>query len=232
MLTKSVILSVFLALSIDAAEQGFHGQLYRRGTQKSEKLFNLEAQRSPQLWVDHYRDAQGQDAVIERVFFVDDEAVRYEFDDRQRGAMGSVDVDAQGLLLRWEQDGGVRERRVSKPKTLIFGPLYPVLLRSHWDALLAGRSVEATVPVLSAERLMTATLAFRRLARKDRGDGSLAVEMRPANWFVALFFPPIDLHFDPATRRLLNVQGMSLLRERKGGAWVMCEVDLDYRYGK
>jgi hypothetical protein len=232
MRTNILLISLFLSVPTLGSEADFEGRLYRRGTQEAEKLFTLEAQRGPQRWIDHYRDVQGQDAVIERVFFKDGEAVRYEFDDRQRGGLGSVEVDAQGLLLRWEQDGSVKERRVAKPKTLIFGPLYPGLLRSNWDALLAGRSVEATVPVLSAERLMTATLAFRRLPKKDRGDGSLAVEMKPANWFVALFFPPIDLHFDPATRQLLNVQGMSLLREKKGKDWVMTEVDLDYRYGK
>lgn len=232
MSTKSpALLTVFLLFhSLLAAD--FSGELYRRGSQKGELLFRLEAQRQPELWVDHYRDAQAKDAVIERVYFKDGQAQRYEFDDRQRGGLGSVDVGAEGLRLRWTQDGVVKEKKAPLPKTLIFGPLYPQLLQARWDDLMAGTRVEGTVPVLSAERLMTATLAFRRTPKKDRGDGSVCVEMKPANWFVALFFPPIDLHFDPATRRLLNVQGMSLLRERKDGDWAMTEVDLDYRYQK
>jgi hypothetical protein len=192
----------------------------------------LEAQRGPQLWFDHYRDAQGRDAVIERVYFEDGAPTRYEFDDRQRQGLGSVEIDAQGLLLRWVQAGVVKEKRAALPETLILRPLYASLLQRRWEALLAGRRIEGTVPVLSPDRLMTATLAFKRLPQKDRGDGSIAVEMKPANWFVAFFFPPIDLHFDPASRQLLNVQGMSLLREKKGDEWVMTEVDLDYVHKK
>lgn len=210
--------------------QDFEGRLYRLPSQKQELLFTLKAQRSPSLWVDHYRDAQGRDAVIERVFFKDGQVVRYEYDDRQRGGLGSVDVEGGRLRLRWEQDGQAKERLVPKPATLVLGPLYPRLLQERWDALLQGRTVEAGVPVLGSERLMTATLSFRRAPRKDRDDGSLRVELKPANWFMALFLPPIALHLDPGTRRLLNVQGTSLLREKVGAEWRMTEVDLDYHY--
>lgn len=232
MSTKSHALTGFFLLFHSLLAADFSGQLYRRGSQKGELLFTLQAQRSEALWVDHYKDARGQDAVIERVLLKNGQPIRYEFDDRQRGGLGSVDVRPDGLLLRWAQDGAVKEKKAPLPKSLVFGPLYPDLLRQRWDELLEGRRIEGTVPVLSAERLMTATLAFKRAPKKDKGDGSLCVEMKPANWFVALIFPPIDLHFDPASRRLLNVQGMSLLREKKGADWAMTEVDLDYLHPK
>ncbi len=235
MYTKTLVLSSLFLLfpSFSSAADGdFSGQLFRRGSQKAEKLFSLEARRGEGRWVDHYRDAQGRDAVIESVEFALGTPVAYTFDDRQRGGIGRAVVEDDGLTLTWEQDGVKKMKRAELPETLIFGPLYPGLLRARWDELMAGKRVEGTVPVLSRDRLMTATLAFKRLPKKDKGDGSLCVEMKPANWFVALFFPPIDLHFDPATRRLLNVQGMSLLREKKGDDWAMTEVDLDYSYPK
>jgi hypothetical protein len=207
MYTKSLgLIAIFLySQGLFAAEPAnFSGTLYRRGSAKAERLFNLEAQRNPALWVDHYRDAKGADAVIERVRFESGRPVGYEFDDRQRGGLGSVRSDGASWVLRWEQDGAVKEKRVSAPKDPLFGPLYPGLLAARLDELLAGK--------------------------KDRGDGSLCVEMKPANWFVALFFPPIDLHLDPKSKRLLNVQGMSLLREKVKGDWQMTEVDLDYSY--
>lgn len=209
---------------------GFKGTLYRRHTQKQERLFELAATRSAVLWEDRYRDARGAEAVIERVRFEDGKPAAYEFDDRQRGGLGSVRVEGGQWVLAWTQGDAVKEKRVAAPKDPLFGPLYPSLLAARWDDLMAGKSVEGTVPVLSQERLMTATLAFRRVPKKDRGDGSLCVEMKPANWFVALFFPPIDLHLDPQSKRLLNVQGMSLLREKVKGDWKMTEVDLDYSY--
>jgi len=223
----------FLALSpafAGAGEDSFRGELWRRGTQRQEALFKLEARREPGQWVDHYRDARGADAVIERVQFQDGKPRRYEFDDRQQGGLGSVDVEEGRLRLRWQQDGKVQEKLEKAPAELIFGPLYPELLKRRWEDLAAGRKVTGTVPVLSRDRLMTATLAFQRRPAKDRGDGTLCVEMKPANWFVALFFPPIDLHLDPATRRLRQVEGMSLLKEKVKGEWKMTEVELQYDY--
>jgi hypothetical protein len=225
----ALILLSGLSAFLDA-QPAFEGQLFRRGSQKQERLFSLRAERAPERWVDAYADAQGHPAVIERVYFAGGQPTRYEFDDRQRGGLGLVTVEGAELELSWSQDGRSQRKRVAKPADLIFGPLYPGLLAQRWEALLAGQNVVATVPVLSAERLMTASLAFRRAPKKDRGDGSLCVEMKPANWFVALFFPPIDLHLDPASRRLLNVQGTSLLREKVDGEWKMTQVDLDYSY--
>jgi hypothetical protein len=231
MYTKTLICLGFLALSPALAQAGpgdFGGKLYRLGSQKQELLFTLQATRGGALWVDHYKDAQGGDAVIERVAFEEDRPVSYEFDDRQQGGLGKVQVQGQELLLSWTQDGKTKEKRVPAPKTLILGPLYADLLRQRWDPLMAGEAIVGTVPVLSRDRLMTATLAFKRSPAQDKGDGTLCVVMKPANWFVALFFPPINLHFDPATKRLANVQGMSLLKEKIKGKWEMTEVDLDY----
>ena len=231
MYTKSLVTLVFFALSPAFAwsgDQGLSGQLYRRGSYKQELLFTLKATREPALWVDHYKDAKGADAVIERVAFEAGLPLSYEFDDRQQGGIGRVQVQGGELLLSWTQDGKVKEKREPAPSTLILGPLYADLLRQRWDELLAGKVIEGTVPVLSKDRLMTATLAFKRVPKLDRGDGMLCVQMKPANWFVSLFFPPIQLHFDPATRRLVNVQGMSLLKEKIKGSWEMTEVDLDY----
>jgi hypothetical protein len=229
--TKTTFCLVFLALSpalAQAEPRDFEGKLYRHGSQKQELLFTLQASRSPALWVEHYKDARGSDAVIERTAFVDGKAVAYEFDDHQRGGLGKAELQGQELLLSWTQDGKTAQKREPIPDDLILGPLYVDLLRQRWDDLMAGRTVEATVPVLSRDRLMTATLAFRRAPKLDRDDGTLCLLMKPANWFVALFFPPIQLHFEPGTRRLVNMQGRSLLREKIDGEWEMTDVDLDY----
>lgn len=231
MYTKMALCLGFLVLSpvwASAGPEAFHGQLYRLGSQKKELLFTLSATREPALWTDRYQDAKGADAVIETVAFADGRPVSYAFDDRQQGGVGRLQVQGQELLLSWTQDGKTKEKREPLPQTLILGPLYADLLRQRWDALLAGETIKGSVPVLSKDRLMTATLAFRRDASQDLGDGTLCVVMKPANWFVALFFPPIHLHFDPATKRLANVQGVSLLKEKIKGEWELTKVDLDY----
>lgn len=222
-------LLIIPALHLGAAED-FSGQLYRRGSQKGELLFTLKAERQKDLWVDHYYDAKGADAVIERVTLKDGQPIRYEFDDQQQKGLGSLVVHAKTLTLSWQQDGKTKTKEVEAPSNLTFGPLYPSLLRQHFDELLKGERVLGTVPVLSRDHLMTAELAFQRKPKLERGDGTVCVSMKPANWFVALFFPPIDLYFDEKTRALMDVHGMSLLREKKKADWVMTEVDLYYQY--
>ena len=224
---------LFLTLSaalpaVDAKD--FNGTLYRRGSEKKELLFSLKAERKPELWADHYFDAKGADAVIERVFLKDGQAQRYEFDDKQQQGLGTLEVQEKTLKLSWAQDGKTKTKTVDRPDNLTFGPLYPEFLRQNFDKLLKGDKVLGTVPVLSKDHLMTAELAFQRKPKLEHGDGKICISMKPANWFVALFFPPIDLYFNAKTQVLEDVHGMSLLKEKIKGDWKMTEVDLFYEY--
>lgn len=230
---KSLVLAALLLASgsLAAVEaKDFTGALYRRGSHQGELLFTLKAERQPGLWVDHYQDAKGADAIIERVFLKDGQALRYEFDDRQQKGLGVLEVKGKTLELRWEQDGNTKTRSVEAPADLTFGPLYPTLLRQNFEKLLQGEKVFGTVPVLSRDHLMTAQLAFQRKQAHETGDGKVCISMKPANWFVALFFPPIDLFFDEKTQVLADVHGMSLLKEKIKDEWKMTEVDLYYEY--
>jgi len=229
---RTLFAFIWLAFSgpLPAATNDFQGTLYRRGSNKAERLFTLKAQRQADLWVDHYQDAQGADAVIERVHLKEGQPYRYEFDDRQQQGLGSLVVEGDQLRLSWVQDGKTRSKVVAAPGNLTFGPLYPTLLRQNFDRLLQGHKVLGTVPVLSKDRLMTAELAFQRKPKLEKGDGRVCISMQPANWFVALFFPPIDLYFDEKTRVLQDVHGMSLLKEKKKNQWELTEIDLYYEY--
>jgi hypothetical protein len=220
----------WMSVTASADPKDFSGLLYRQGSQKTALLFTLKAERQPELWADHYFDASGAAAVTERVFLKGGQPTRYEFDDQQQKGLGSVDVEGAKLKLAWTQAGSTKERTVDAPADLIFGPLYPSLLQRRFTDLLAGQAVLATVPVLSQDHLMTARLSFQRQKALEKGDGKVCISMKPANWFVALFFPPIDLYFDGKSAQLMDVHGTSLLKEKKDGAWKLAKVDLYYQY--
>lgn len=103
-------------------------------------------------------------------------------------------------------------------------------LRQNFARLLKGGTVYGTVPVFTKARVMTAELAFFRRPQLEHGDGKVCISMKPAHWFVALFFPPIDLYFDEKTQVLEDVHGMSLLKEKVKDGWKMTEMDLYYGY--
>ena len=230
---KKLILSAAILCSASclyAEAKDFSGKVYRRGSQKAELLFSLKAERKAELWADHYADAQGAEAITERVFLKDGKAERYEFDDKQEQGLGVLEVQEKGLQLSWTQDGKTKTKNVDRPDNLTFGPLYPELLRQNFDKLLKGEKVFGTVPVLSKDHLMTAELAFQRRPKLEHGDGRVCISMQPANWFVSLFFPPIDLYFNEKTQVLEDVHGMSLLKEKVKDEWKMTEVDLYYEY--
>lgn len=230
---KNLVLATLLLASaslVAADAKDFSGTLYRRGSNKGELVFTLKAERKPDLWVDHYYDAKGQDAIIERVFLKDGKPVRYEYDDVQEKGLAIMEVVGEKSNLSWAVDGVVKKKTVDTPSNLTFGPLYPVLLQQNFDKLLKGETITGTVPVFTKARVMTAELAFFRRKKLERGDGKVCISMKPANWFVALFFPPIDLYFDEKTQVLQDVHGMSLLKEKVKGEWKMTEVDLYYEY--
>ncbi len=211
---------------LGAAALEREAELYAQGTQRL--LFTLKAVDKDGLLTRHYREASGADAVIETVELKDGRPTRYVYDQRQMGDMGEARVEGKQLVLSYSSRGKTKTAKEALPKNLLFGPMITHFAAEHWSELMAGKSVVATVPVLSRERLMTARLAFFRDPQREASTNERVIVMKPASWFVALFLAPDYLTFSADGNELKRISGPTLLKTRKGDDFVNTDCDVIY----
>lgn len=97
-------------------------------------------------------------------------------------------------------------------------------VRSRWDELAAGKTVDFPFLVLGREQPLAMQAARRD---GDCAEDALCLAVAPQAWYLRLVVPPIELTYARDSRRLLRYQGISNLRDAQGNSRL---VDIRYDY--
>lgn len=98
-------------------------------------------------------------------------------------------------------------------------------VRSRWDELAAGESIEFPFQIVGFDR----PLAMKAYRASQGGCAleDLCLEVSLDSWFLGLLVDPIVLSYARDSRRLLRFRGISNLRDDKGKTF---QVDIRYEY--
>jgi hypothetical protein len=97
-------------------------------------------------------------------------------------------------------------------------------VRSRWDELAAGNTVEFPFLVLGRDQPLAMQAARRD---GDCTEDALCLAVTPQAWYLRLVVPPIELTYARDSRRLLRYQGIGNLRDAQGNSR---QVDIRYDY--
>ncbi len=98
-------------------------------------------------------------------------------------------------------------------------------VRAHWDQLLEGDDKTFLFPFASRASLVKLQISPTACSYATETDQCFQLEM--SNWLFRMLAAPIELGYDPATRRLTRYRGLSNIGDGSGGGQ---EVDIQYRY--
>lgn len=185
------------------------------------------------------------ESVVGEAYADDDGALRYR-------EVHTCSVDGEECLVEYRYPGGdlFARKRVDYRKSMqspslhiedlrvgetlqIDGDFYSDVVvdagfdhyvRLRWDALAGGETVK--FPFLVAGR----SKPLDMLAKKGDDacpDSRLCLVITLDNWLLAAIVSPIRLEYDTASRRLLQFQGVSNIRDEQGKSQ---QVKIDYRY--
>ena len=98
-------------------------------------------------------------------------------------------------------------------------------VRAHWDELVAGDDREFQFPFADRESLVELRIGRRGCSYDSLTDQCFRLDL--ANWFLRVLIPPIELGYDPASRRLTRYRGISNIGDGNGDSLI---VDLRYDY--
>jgi hypothetical protein len=98
-------------------------------------------------------------------------------------------------------------------------------IRDYWNELIAGRRLEFQFPVVARQSIFNFEITASNCQYDSQQDQCFS--MKPGNWFLSALLDPIELGYDPVSRRLKRYRGLSNVEDKNGAGY---EVDIHYQY--
>ncbi len=139
--------------------------------------------------------------------------------------------DSLELLRRSSATAEAETRTVAINEPVVIDGGFDYAVRQHWDRLAEGGRFDFDFPV--PNRL--ASYRFRiRMTGETIHDGSPARRFRiePANFFVRLIAPSIELTYDHKSRRLMQYEGISNVADPATGRRYRARIEFVYADGE
>jgi hypothetical protein len=153
------------------------------------------------------------------------EFVTYELAFPLFGEGGKIERKDGKILMSYRTPKGEKTARLNWKPDYVIGPTIPEYVRTHWDEIMTGKSVD--VKMIVAERLESFSFRFVKGPEvKFGGLDGVKVLFKPSNRVVRMVVEPVELTFDRQTRRTLRIAGRSLVRKKVGAKWADLRGDM------
>jgi hypothetical protein len=173
-----------------------------------------------------YVDAEGRPFADKRVDFDRNPYIpEFELENGRTGHMEVVrrlsDAEIQVRFREAESDA-LREARLSVPEDALADAGFDRFVEAHWEELMSGRTLVRCFLVPSRLEFMDLQI------RKSAEDGEqVRFTMEFASFLLRLLVPSIEVSYDRLSRRLLQYDGVSNLRDARGKN-MRVRIEFDY----
>jgi hypothetical protein len=123
------------------------------------------------------------------------------------------DGDRREVFVQERRDTAPRARVLRMGEGSVIDAGFDVLVRKHWDELLAGESVAAAF--LLPSRFDFLGVSIRRMAASGSEDATLRLRMKLDAWY-GFVAPHTDLAYRASDRWLLRFEGIGSIRDAAG----------------
>jgi hypothetical protein len=173
-----------------------------------------------------YRCPDGTAFARKRVDYRDSAtAPAFTLEDRRSGYREGL--RRSGAATLFVKDSGEAAERAAAitGKALVADAGFDEFIRGQWSALVAGRSLPLEFAVPSRLRSLPFSLQ-RRGETVINGEQAWRFELRLDSW-MAVFAPKIEVAYGKQSRRLLQFQGLSNLRDDRGVDSLVARIDFE-----
>lgn len=220
-LTLSAILIIAgLSSSVAEAAVEFSAKIFEAGSNKQKQLYSFERtaeEKSAGLIVETiFKDLQGQVAITEYAELVPGESDKvklYKQSHKQLGAEGIVEVKNGKAHFTYTIDGKTKSSSESVGENFVVTPTILTYLQKRWEKIKKGESIEIRLGVL--DRLETVGFEYFKDKEMDlNGTKAVVVKMKPSSMIIAALVKPLYFYFSEDGRRLLEVHGRVMPKQK------------------
>ncbi|MBS1972466.1 MAG: hypothetical protein JSU04_19325 [Bdellovibrionales bacterium] len=236
----SLIISFLLSISatVWSASETIVSRLFPIGQTEQKPLYTQTTQiekNGPESFTSNARieDAKGQIMMTEVVVVKEGTLVSQKVTQLQTSQAWDLAVQAKKATyqsFKLKGDGSrdkTSENSVEMAEDFINGPMIELFIVKHWQTLIEGKTVKAHLSVLELEKPVS--FEFKKEADSSRGGQKvLVVQMRPANFLIAMLVDPIRLEFSYEGKRLVYFKGRTPLKIQEGGKNIPLDAEILY----
>ena len=139
-----------------------------------------------------------------------------------------LDQGNVGMLILDNDSGQPRSQVTIEPQPdlpVVIDAGFDEFVLANWDELVAGENLEFQFPFADREALVELRIGRLGCSYDSVTDQCFRLDL--ANWFFRMLVKPIELGYDPDSRRLVRYRGLSNIGDAEGNGLV---VDLRYDY--
>jgi len=214
-------------------EELFEGDIYLQGTNKGLLLFrhkNSIEVKGDEIVLRHiYNTIEGGLAALEEVQFVKGKLTTYKVEMPDSKCGCNLERRNDKIIFSFTRMGDPQHKESEYTSDIVMGPTLRAFIKQNWNPLMNGRSVYFKLPAMNLQRVAEFQLRLQPDSEYAR-NGTAVFRMKIANYFLRLFVDPVDLVFDVATKRMIEIHGKSLLQRKVNGKMENPAVDIYYRY--
>lgn len=134
-------------------------------------------------------------------------------DERITVSVKTPDAEKPYIRILIEQDGKRDESRVNmNASDVVIDAGFDRLLASQWQQLRQQKELDFSFLAITRAQL----IKFEAIEESDQ-PGRINIELHPRNFFIDLLVKPINLEYDPYTRRLLRFTGLTNIEQYQNG---------------
>ena len=217
-------------------EDIFTAKVYRMGSNKKEFLFDhyntIEKQDSLTILTHYYAKADGfvatkDQVILENGIFKQSKSEFFEVNEA-----GSVMRNRDKMILRFEENGKIKEKEKDFPENLLVGPLFNDHIIQNWNQLIKGEKIYFKLPAPNI--LQVATFTFEKVQNSGfEKDDHVVYKLDIANFFLRFLVNESYFVYEISSKRLMEIHGTTILRTQQNGKWKnTTDVDIYYDYEK
>ncbi len=228
-------LSVFFSWQVKAEINKYTAVLYKQGSKKAEKLYNLKVETTPVTPEGKsevtavYSDLEGQILVEEKSQLEGSKLLKYQVDHKQSGQKGSVEVKDNKVYFSHTQDGKTKTAEESLKSTLVISGNFSRFVKDHWDQVKAGKDVGFRYAAWQRRETVGFEI-FKIGEEKINGEDAIVVKMKPSSFIIAALVKPLLFKYSAEGARLLELNGRVPPMEKKGGDFKDLDAEVVYSY--
>lgn len=237
MIARKILVLVAVAFALNAeAKLVMTAKIFDENSQKQTLLFDfqreMEATEKTLSVTTQFHDPSGALAASEHAEIEKekpDRVLSYTQEQKQLGAVGSVEVKDGKVYFKYTRDGKTKESSEKAQDNLVVTPTVLAYLQNRWDKIAGGETIKVRLAVL--DRLETVGFEYFKEKEVDLdGEKAIVVKMKPSSFIIAALVDPLHFYFSKDGKHLLEIHGRTLLKRNVSGKWKDLDAVTVYKY--
>lgn len=211
------------------AQANYTGEMFEIGSNKTKKLFSVKVETKiegdKEVMIAVITDPAGQVVLTEKTLTQKGQIIDSQIEQKQIETTATIEVKGDKVLFTKTKDGKTKSDDEKKKDTFVTSGNFQSFVRSRWDELVAGKTVEFRYGVW--DRMETVGFEIKKIGDEDK---KIVLQMKPSSMIIAALVNPIQFTFSTVTKNLAEMKGRVGPKQNVNGKWKDLDAEVVYTY--